>query len=50
MPSERLSIQTPDGPMPPYQSVPDGRARGAVVVVQDAWSRTLAWFEANVRA
>ncbi|MGH9114443.1 MAG: dienelactone hydrolase family protein [Acidimicrobiales bacterium] len=40
MPSERLSIQTADGPMPAYQSLPDGRARGAVVVVQEAFGVT----------
>lgn len=35
MRAERVDLSTPDGPMPVYEAVPDGPARGAVLVLQD---------------
>jgi carboxymethylenebutenolidase len=37
MDTQTLSLTTPDGPMPVYEARPDGPARGAVVVVQEAF-------------
>jgi carboxymethylenebutenolidase len=38
--SAPITITTPDGPMPAYESSPDGGAGGAVVVVQEAFGVT----------
>ena len=38
--SAHITITTPDGPMPAYESSPDGGADGAVVVVQEAFGVT----------
>jgi carboxymethylenebutenolidase len=38
--SAHVTITTPDGPMPAYESSPDGGADGAVVVVQEAFGVT----------
>jgi carboxymethylenebutenolidase len=35
-----ISIATADGPMPAYAASPDGRARGAIIVVQEAFGVT----------
>ena len=35
-----IALPTDDGPMPTYQAVPDGAARGGVVVVQEAFGVT----------
>ena len=35
-----LTISTPDGPMPAAVAVPEGRPRGAVVVIQEAFGLT----------
>lgn len=35
-----IEASTPDGPMPVYESVPDGEGRGGVVVVQEAFGVT----------
>ncbi len=40
MSTEDLTIETADGGMPTYQSAPDGTARGAVVVIQEAFGVT----------
>ena len=37
MDTRTLTLDTPDGPMPTYEAVPDGPARGAVVVIQEAF-------------
>lgn len=37
METRTLTLDTPDGAMPVYEAVPDGTARGAVVVVQEAF-------------
>jgi len=37
METRTLTLDTPDGAMPVYEAVPDGAARGAVVVVQEAF-------------
>ena len=37
MNTRTLSLDVPDGPMPLYEAVPDGPARGAVIVVQEAF-------------
>ena len=37
MPTADLVLATPDGPMTAFEAVPDGPARGAVVVVQEAF-------------
>jgi carboxymethylenebutenolidase len=37
METRTRSLDTPDGPMPLYEAVPDGPARGAVVVIQEAF-------------
>ncbi|HEY4929163.1 MAG TPA: dienelactone hydrolase family protein [Acidimicrobiales bacterium] len=37
METRTLTLETPDGAMPVYEVVPDGPARGAVVVVQEAF-------------
>ena len=36
-PDETIELSTPDGPMPVYQARTDGRARGAVLVIQEAF-------------
>lgn len=38
--SDRITLPTPDGPMPTYLARPDGFARGAVLVVQEAFGVT----------
>ncbi len=38
--SDRLTLDTPDGPMPAYRARPDGDARGGVLVVQEAFGLT----------
>lgn len=38
--SDRLILDTPDGPMPAYRARPDGDARGGVLVVQEAYGLT----------
>jgi carboxymethylenebutenolidase len=40
MPTETLSLTTPDGPMPAYAATPDGDAKGGVLVVQEAFGLT----------
>ena len=35
-----LSLDTPDGPMPAYEAVPDRDAKGGVIVVQEAFGLT----------
>ena len=40
MSNETLSLATPDGPMPAYGVQPDRDARGAVLVVQEAFGLT----------
>jgi carboxymethylenebutenolidase len=40
MPSESLTLKTPDGPMPAYQSTPEREARGGIVVIQEAFGVT----------
>jgi carboxymethylenebutenolidase len=35
-----LSLDTPDGPMPAYEALPDGDAKGGVIVVQEAFGLT----------
>ena len=37
MPTTDLVLTTPDGPMAAFEAVPDGAARGAVIVVQEAF-------------
>lgn len=37
MKTSQIVVQTPDGPMACYEARPDGEARGAVVVVQEAF-------------
>ena len=37
METRTCTLDVPDGPMPLYEAVPDGAARGAVVVVQEAF-------------
>ena len=37
METRTLTLDVPDGAMPVYEAVPDGNARGAVVVVQEAF-------------
>ena len=37
METRTSTLDTPDGPMPLYEAVPDGPARGAVVVIQEAF-------------
>lgn len=37
MPTRDLTVPTPDGPMRLYEAMPDGDARAAVVVVQEAF-------------
>lgn len=36
----QITIGTPDGPMPAFEAVPEGPARGGVVVVQEAFGLT----------
>jgi dienelactone hydrolase len=50
MPTARLILETPDGPMPAYAAGPDGSAKGGIVVIPDAWSRALVWFDADLAA
>jgi carboxymethylenebutenolidase len=40
MPSQSLTVDTSDGPMPAYQSAPEGSARGGIVVIQEAFGVT----------
>lgn len=40
MASESVTLETSDGPMPVYQSTPAGAARGAIVVIQEAFGIT----------
>lgn len=40
MVTTELNIETPDGPMPAYRAAPDGAAKGAIVVVQEAFGVT----------
>jgi carboxymethylenebutenolidase len=40
VPEARITIETPDGPMPAVQGAPSGDARGAVLVVQEAFGLT----------
>jgi len=40
MATSTLSLSTSDGPMPAYEATPSGGARGAVVVVQEAFGLT----------
>ncbi len=40
MPTTDLTIETSDGPMPTYRAVPEGTAKGAIVVVQEAFGVT----------
>ncbi|MBK9180054.1 MAG: dienelactone hydrolase family protein [Acidimicrobiales bacterium] len=37
MPAQTIELPTPDGRLPVYEATPDGHARGAVVVVQEAF-------------
>jgi carboxymethylenebutenolidase len=37
MKTRTLTLDTPDGPMPLYEAEPDGPARGAVLVIQEAF-------------
>ncbi len=37
MPDDHLTVSTPDGPMEVYQAKPDGTARQAILVVQEAF-------------
>jgi len=37
METRTCTLDTPDGPMPLYEAVPEGPARGAVVVIQEAF-------------
>jgi carboxymethylenebutenolidase len=37
---ENVTIETPDGSMPTYEASPDGTAKGAVIVVQEAFGVT----------
>ncbi len=38
--SAELTLDTPDGPMPTYEARPDTEAKGAIVVVQEAFGLT----------
>jgi len=38
MASQYITVETEDGPMPTYESTPEGQSRGAVVVVQEAFA------------
>lgn len=38
--AEQIILDTPDGPMPTYEAVPDGEVRGGVIVLQDAFGVT----------
>jgi carboxymethylenebutenolidase len=38
--TEQIVIETADGPMPAFLAVPDGEARGGVVVIQEAFGLT----------
>jgi carboxymethylenebutenolidase len=40
MASQYITVETEDGPMPTYESTPEGQSRGAVVVVQEAFGIT----------
>ena len=40
MTTSTLSLPTPDGPMPAYEAVPEGDAKGGVVVIQEAFGLT----------
>ena len=40
MRADTIELTTPDGPMPVYEAVPDGEARGGVLVLQDAFGVT----------
>lgn len=37
MPTATIELTTPDGPMAAYEATPDGTARGAVIVIQEAF-------------
>ncbi|MGD0881759.1 MAG: dienelactone hydrolase family protein [Acidimicrobiales bacterium] len=37
MDTRTLILDTPDGPMPVFEALPDGAARGAVIVIQEAF-------------
>lgn len=37
MPDGTFTLTTPDGPMECYEATPDGKARGAVIVIQEAF-------------
>lgn len=36
----QITIETTDGPMPAYEAFPDGEARGAILVIQEAFGVT----------
>jgi carboxymethylenebutenolidase len=36
----QITLTTPDGPMPAFEAVPDGAARGGVLVIQEAFGVT----------
>jgi len=38
--TDSLSLETPDGSMPAYEALPDGDAKGGVIVVQEAFGLT----------
>lgn len=40
MTGSHIIVETSDGPMPTYRSAPDGHAKGAIVVVQEAFGVT----------
>lgn len=40
MSTEQITLTTDDGPMPAFEAVPDGAAKGAIVVVQEAFGVT----------
>ena len=40
MASQYITVETEDGPMPTYESTPEGQSLGAVVVVQEAFGIT----------
>ena len=40
MSTSDLTIDTPDGPMPAYRAAPEGTAKGAIVVIQEAFGVT----------